>query len=215
MIRSGAVITGDIVNSTAMGSQATNRLATRLEELVKTSDAKLLSFYRGDSCQTYLADPTSAYSLALRLRTEAKLFENGEQVIETDLKISIGIGGIDTPVADINKAQGAAFVLSGRGLDQLDKKGRRIMIQCERPEFNVAMEAISLFTDYLFSKLTHKQAEVLQRLLHNQTQIETAKELDKSQSTVNRHAQSLGWGQLEELLKLYKECINQITKTNE
>ena len=210
----GAVITADIVNSTAMGSKAAGELRTILEQLINANQAKFISFYRGDSFQSYLVDPYPAYRLALILRTEAKLFENQLQNIQTDLKISIGIGSIETPVTQIKTAQGEAFLLSGRGLYELEKTGRRLIIRTGDEKVNTALEAISLFTDYLFEALTYKQAEVLQHLLNDRTQIETAKVLDKSQSTVNRHVQSLGWKQKEELLKLYNQSIQQITPIN-
>jgi hypothetical protein len=198
-----------------MGSQAAAELRSILEQTINANQAKFLSFYRGDSFQSYLVDPYPAYRLALILRTEAKLFENSlPNDTKTDLKISIGIGSIETPVTQIKTAQGEAFLLSGRGLDELEKAGRRLLIQTGDAKVNTALEAITLFTDYLFEALTYKQAEVLQHLLNNRNQIETAKILDKSQSTVNRHVQSLGWKQMEELLRLYNQSIQQITPLN-
>ena len=214
MIVLGAVITADIVNSTAMGSKAAGELRSVLEQLINANQAKFLSFYRGDSFQSYLVDPYPAYKLALRLRTAARIFENQLPDIKTDLKISIGIGSIETPVTQIKTAQGEAFLLSGRGLDELEKMGRRLIIRCGDEKVNTTLETISLFTDYLFDALTYKQAEVLQHLLNNRTQIETAKVLDKSQSTVSRHVQSLGWKQMEELLRLYNQSIQQTTPIN-
>ncbi len=214
MIVLGAVITADIVNSTAMGSKAAGELRSILEQLVNANQAKFLSFYRGDSFQSYLIDPYPAYKLALRLRTAARIFENQLPDIKTDLKISIGIGSIETPVTQIKTAQGEAFLLSGRGLDELEKMGRRLIIRCGDEKVNTTLETISLFTDYLFDALTYKQAEVLEHLLENRTQIDTAKILDKSQSTINRHVQSLGWKQMEELLRLYNQSIQQTTPIN-
>ena len=214
MIVLGAVITADIVNSTAMGSKAAGELRSVLEQLINANQEKFLSFYRGDSFQSYLVDPYPAYKLALRLRTAARIFENQLPDIKTDLKISIGIGSIETPVTQIKTAQGEAFLLSGRGLDELEKMGRRLIIRCGDEKVNTTLETISLFTDYLFDALTYKQAEVLQHLLNNRTQIETAKVLDKSQSTVSRHVQSLGWKQMEELLRLYNQSIQQTTPIN-
>lgn len=214
MVVLGAVITADIVNSTAMGSGAAGELRAILEQTINAKQAKFLSFYRGDSFQSYLVDPYPAYQLALILRTEAKLFERQLPDIKTDLKISIGIGSIETPVTQIKTAQGEAFVLSGRGLDELEKTGRKLVIRTSDEKGNTALEAISLFTDYLFDSITYKQAEVLQHLLNNRTQIDTAKILDKSQSTVNKHVQSLGWRQMEELLRLYNRTIQQTTLIN-
>ena len=98
MIVLGAVITADIVNSTAMGSKAAGELRSVLEQLINANQAKFLSFYRGDSFQSYLVDPYPAYKLALRLRTAARIFENQLPDIKTDLKISIKFFvGVDCP----------------------------------------------------------------------------------------------------------------------
>jgi hypothetical protein len=215
MIVYGAVITADIVNSSHLGKEDVNRLSDRLKELINANQAKFLSFYRGDSFQCYLVDPYPAYKLALKLRAETKMFLPGLPDIETDLKISLGIGGIDTPVKNINSAMGEAFILSGRGLDEIEKSGRKFSIRSENSSINIALETISLFTDYLFSDLTIKQAEVLQNLLNGCTQTEIARILKKSQSTINRHVQALGWSEMEHLLDIYQKCIQKITQPNE
>ncbi len=215
MIVYGAVITADIVNSSLLGKEDINRLADRLKELINANQAKFLSFYRGDSFQCYLVDPYPAYKLALQLRTETKMFLPGLSNIETDLRISLGIGGIDTPVKNISSAMGEAFILSGRGLDEIEKSGRKFNVRSENSSINIALETISLFTDYLFSDLTIKQAEVLQNLLNGCTQTEIARILKKSQSTINRHVQALGWSEMEHLLDIYQKCIQKITQPNE
>jgi len=214
MIISGAVITADIVNSSLLPPGSVKWLADRLKELINSNNAKFLSFYRGDSFQSYLVDPYPAYRLALRMRTEAKLFQKEFPDIELDLKISLGIGGIDTPVTSISSAMGEAFILSGRGLDKLEKSGARFIMSSENQSVNIALETISTFTDYLFNQLTSKQAEVLQHLLNGSNQVEISKILNKSQSTINRHVQALGWGEMEHLLDLYHQCIQKLTQPN-
>lgn len=214
MIISGAVITADIVNSSLLPTGSVKWLADRLKELINSNNAKFLSFYRGDSFQSYLVDPYPAYKLAIRMRTEAKLFQKEFPDIELDLKISLGIGGIDTPVTSISSAMGEAFIISGRGLDNFEKTGERFIMKSENNEINIALETISLVTDYLFRDLTTRQAEVLQFLLADYKQIEIAKKIKKSQSTINRHVQALGWSEMEHLLDLYHQCIQKITQPN-
>lgn len=214
MIISGAVITADIVNSSLLDKDSVNRLSEWLKELINANQAKFLSFYRGDSFQSYIVDPYPAYKLALQMRTVAVLSRIESPEIETDLKISVGIGGIDTPVKNINSAMGEAFILSGRGLDELEKSGARFIVKSEDQSVNIALETISAFTDYLFTHLTSKQAEVLQHLLNGSNQVEISKILKKSQSTINRHVQALGWNEMEHLLDLYHQCIQKLTQPN-
>jgi hypothetical protein len=203
-----AVITADIVNS---GPSWVQELTRRLEQTIYAGQANAkVFFYRGDSFQSYLPDPFSAYRMALRIRTEARLFEKDRPEILTDVRISIGVGAVEMPVTQLATAQGEAFVLSGRGFDELLKTDKRLMIHCGDAKINTALQSISLFTDYLFQSLTIKQAEVLGHLLNQRTQIETARLLHKSQSTINRHVQSMGWKQVEELMGLYEQSIQLI-----
>ncbi len=63
------------------------------------------------------------------------------------------------------------------------------------------------FIDYLFQRLTYKQAAVVWELLMDRTQIETAKRLKKSQATIHKHVQSAGWREIEKLLTDYKNLV--------
>lgn len=210
MANLSTVLTADIVNSEPSWAK---ELGKRLEQSIyATQAAAKVFFYRGDSFQAYLPDPYSTYRLALLLRTEAILFEKDRPDVHTDVRICIGIGSVELPVTTLATAQGEAFVLSGRGLDEISKTERRLMMQCPDASSNISLQSISLFTDYLFRSLTMKQAEVLENLLNHRTQIETAKWLKKSQSTVNKHVQSMGWKQIEELMELYEKSIQLINR---
>ena len=206
------VITADIVNSEPSWGK---ELGKRLEQTIYANQptAKVF-FYRGDSFQSYLPDPFSTYRVALKLRTAAKLFEKDRPEIQTDVRISIGIGTVELPITQLATAQGEAFVLSGRGFDKLATSEKCLDMQCGDARTNNTLKAISLFTDYLFQALTMKQAEVLEHLLNYRTQVETAKLLKKSQSTVNRHVQSMGWKQIEGLLDLYEQSIQLLNSNN-
>lgn len=205
-----AVLTADIVRSTSMTPAALQSLSDRLRNFPDPASGQLLYFYRGDSFQLFLKDPRQAFRTALMLRTEARHSAGDDPEDRTDLRISIGIGGTESPLTELNTARGEAFLLSGRGLDALGKTDRRMTMATGSRLVNTALAAISLFTDHLFERLTGKQAEVLQHLLRQRTQLETADILGRSQSTINRHLRSLGWRDLEQLLQLYDEIMDQM-----
>ena len=69
---------------------------------------------------------------------------------------------------------------------------------------------LSQFVDYLFQRLTVKQAAVVFELLMKRTQIETAKKLKKTQATINKHTQAAGWREIENLLEDFENCIQLI-----
>lgn len=205
------VITADIVNSEPSWAK---ELGKRLEQTIyATQPAAKVFFYRGDSFQSYLPDPISTFRLALKLRTQAKLFEKDRPEVRTDVRMSIGIGTVELPITQLATAEGEAFVISGRSFDKIVKNDIRMHMQCRDDKTNVTLQSISMFTDYLFQSLTMKQAEVLEHLLNHRTQMETARLLNKSQSTVNRHVQSMGWKQMEELIVLFEKSL-QLLNTN-
>lgn len=210
----GAVITADIVNSSLLENKDFNVLTRKLKSLISKGKG-IFHFYRGDSFQCYLTDPYSAYRLALKLRSLTKSSENEAAQSETDLKISLGIGTIETPVIRISEAMGEAFIISGRELDNLETQGRRFIARSGDSKINIALDTISLFTDYLYKGLTLKQSEVLLLLLNGKTQQQIAGTLKKSQSTINRHVQALGWNEFEQLLSGYDKCVIKLLKNEQ
>lgn len=212
MLNISTVITADIVNSEPSWGK---ELGKRLEQTIYANQpAAKVFFYRGDSFQSYLPDPVSTFRLVLKLRTQAKLFEKDRPEVKTDVRMSIGIGAVELPITQLATAEGEAFVISGRSFDALVKGEKRMHLQSSDNKINLTLQSISLFTDYLFQSLTMKQAEVLEQLLNHRTQTETAKWLKKSQSTVNRHVQSMGWRQMEELIDLYEKSIQLLNRNH-
>ena len=94
--------------------------------------------------------------------------------------------------------------------DQLAKE--RLVIICDEKNkaVNLGMKVLSQFVDYIFQRLTVKQAAVVFELLMKRTQIETAKKLKKTQATINKHTQAAGWQELEKLLKDYENLVQLI-----
>lgn len=203
-----AVITADIVNSTRLTKPDEKKLLTALTQIFQ--DYKL-EFYRGDSFQVYLKTPLEAFQLTLRARTMAmKLLPSASDHV-FDVRASIGVGTVDHPVKSLKIASGEAFILSGRAFDEM-KPEQRLLIQCTEHEkaVNEGFKIIGHFTDYLFRHLTAKQAAVVFELLLGFTQIDIAKRLKKSQSTINKHTQAAGWPEIERLITEYQNLIQLI-----
>jgi hypothetical protein len=201
-----AVITADIVNSTQLPKANYKKLLKNLELLFGEYQYE---FFRGDSFQVFLKSPGEALAVLLKARTAAiRLSENTSS---SDIRASIGIGTVKLPVKSIQTAIGDVFVLSGRAFDKLEKEERLSIVSDERNKaVNIGLVVISQFIDYLFQRLTFKQAAVVYELLMNRTQTETALRLQKSQATINKHTQAAGWPELEKLLAEYKDLISLI-----
>ncbi len=194
-----AVITADIVNFSLLPLGKGKNLVTQISTILKDYT---FEFYRGDSLQVYCKDALVALDLVCKIRTTARNINAIH-----DIRASIGIGKVNTPIKNIKTASGEAFVLSGRAFDQLNDQHLQIISADEMA--NTSLHLISRFCDYLFKKMTSKQAEVILKLLEGKTQTETADKLMKSQSTINKHAKSAEWSEIENLLALYKETIIQ------
>ena len=210
-----AVLTGDVVGSSRLPDAVFVDLAARVEAMALAMEGvEFNGFYKGnDGFQCRIPDAAHGLRLALRMRTAAiGIGVDGEGVPLTDLRISIGVGPLAEAGPSGGRTLGAAWVLSGRGLESLKRGDRRLWVEGKDMRTNLAFEGVSRFADFILSKLTVKQAEVLELLLEGKTQTEVAQRLSKSQSTVSSHVQAMGWRELEATLRLYSEAVAKTDK---
>lgn len=199
-----AVITADIVNSTKLSRTEYKKL---LKNLTAVFQEYQHEFFRGDSFQVFVKSPEEALRILLQTRVTAMKL-SGLSLATADVRASIAIGSVKLPVKSFQTASGDVFILSGRAFDKMAKEQRTIIVTGEKNKaVNLGLKVVSQFIDYLFQRLTFKQAAVVYELLMNKTQIETAKRLKKSQATIHKHAQAAGWPQIENLLADYKNLI--------
>lgn len=200
----GAVITADIVNSTQLSKAEYKKLTKNLTAVFGEHQYE---FFRGDSFQVFVKSPDKALQVLLQARVTAMKL-SGSSMPVADIRASIGIGSVKLPVKSFQTTTGDVFILSGRAFDKMTKDERTIIICDEKNKaVNLGLKVVSQFIDYLFQRLTFKQAAVVYELLLERTQIETAKRLKKSQATIHKHTQSAGWPQIENLLADYKNLI--------
>lgn len=201
-----AVLTGDIVNSTAMSTARERTLVTRLKQALPASQT---SFYRGDSFQVFLKETEGSLRTALICRTMAISLTEGD-VVRGDVRIGIGVGEVKLPVKMPEAAQGDAFVLSGRGLDEIEETEEHLSIKSGHAVADIGFEVIANYLDAIYRNMTAKQAVVLLGLLQGQTQQHIALKIKKSQSTVSQLSNAGRWPEIERLLQQFEMLINQI-----
>jgi hypothetical protein len=203
-----AVITADIVNSSMLGKRALNELFKSLEKVFHKSGIRF-GFYLGDSfyalCDAHTALKTTCLLRTLAIGASEAKGENG-----VDIRMAIGIGKVEEPVKDLNIAKGEAFVLSGREINRMGKEGSRLSIRCNDTAADAGMAAIALFADHILRKISIKQSRVIHELLQGSTQVEVARKLRKSQSTVNKQANAASWKELTRLLQLYEKLAGEL-----
>jgi hypothetical protein len=198
-----AVITADIVNSTFLVPGAAKKLNDRLIQVIGSYKYE---FFRGDSFQVFIKDPQQALKIVLQIRGEARKFS-----LIHDIRSSIGIGEVNPYLKKLSTSTDEAFVLSGRAFDKLAKSEKRLAIISHDEKANHGFSVIASYVDYILRTLTEKQSEVLVELFKSDTQLEVAKKLKKSQSTIHKHAQSTGWHQIVGLLDDYSSLVSTIT----
>ena len=196
-----AIITADIVNSTKLSPAEQKSLNTLLIAII---GGHKYEFYRGDSYQVYVKDPALALLVVLQTRAAARKVS-----MDCDIRSSIGIGEVNPHMRKLSSATGEAFVLSGRAFDRISKGDERLVIDTTAVSAKPAVRIISLFVDYLFGKMTSKQAEVITNVLAGRTQAGAATKLKKSQSTINRHLHAAGWNEISKLLSEYELAVRE------
>jgi Helix-turn-helix len=204
-----AVLTGDIVNSTQLAPVMEIMLQERIIRAFYTYKTE---FYRGDSFQTYMKDPTGALRAALLVRSVTiSLTATEDELVLSDIRVSVGIGPVITPVRAPGTAKGAAFLLSGRGLDEIQKTEQRLLIVSDHPMANIGFEVMADYLDVIYRGMTTKQAAAIALLLGGDTQQDVATKLGKSKSTISQLVTAGRWPEIEKILKQFENLIKQLT----
>ncbi len=199
-----AVLTGDIVNSTRLNAIKEKKLTNALKDIFLQHK---IEFFRGDSFQAYVKDPSLALRLSLLARAAAiKLSKDNEKIL-TDIRISIGIGKVDSQVRALTTAKGEAFLLSGRKFDEISKLPQRLAISSVNPLANLGLQVIADYVNAIFDEMTGKQAEVIYELLNHKTQKEVARKLKKTKSTIHQRVVSARWPEIEKLMAQFEDIL--------
>ena len=204
----GAVLTGDIVNSTKLLLTQEARLNKALGKFL---GKHLHEFYRGDSFQVYLNKPAEALRMALQCRALAiEVTGNEETEVVSDIRVSIGVGRVNLPIRQLGIAKGEAFLLSGRRFDELQQSEQRLAISSGVPLADIGFQVMADYLDSIFLGMTAKQARVIVGLLSGTTQQQLAETLKKSKSTISQLASAGRWPEIERVLEQYELLINQM-----
>lgn len=224
-----AVITGDVVQSTKLAPDERSILVKAIKRTLKQWDNEFgmqSELYRGDSFQCLIHDPKYALRMALLIRTYIRSLnpteafdiykrENPDPLKSAlytkwmfDARLAIGIGEVDDPLEEVKISDGEAFQLSGRELDEI-KNGRQMMaIKTNDNNAREVATEVELL-DFIISKATALQCEVVNLKLLGNTEINIAKELKINQSAVNQRSISAGWNAINNAVKRFEEIYQQ------
>ena len=152
-----AVLTGDLVDSSQVPTARYDALLYGLDQCLRQVCDKFngsYNIYRGDAFQLLLRQPHQALHSSLLIRLALK-------TLQSDARISIGLGQVENLRQDIKSATGEAFTLSGQGLESMGNQ-QRMRIASSSEEFQFHMALLLRFADLLISGITSRQAQALQ-----------------------------------------------------
>lgn len=204
-----AVLTGDIVRSTALSQLMYDdllyRLNSQLTLICNNHPSNQFAITRGDSFQVILHDPEHAAKYALLIRTSLK-----SRCIDYDCRISIGIGRDPVIRQSIGHSTGDAFTLSGRTLDEM--KTHTLKISTLDNQFNEHFHLLTEYVDQQVATMTERQCAIAYLLLTKDkplTQGEIADKLGANRVSINRSIKSANITLIEDYIILFAKKITE------
>jgi len=208
-----AVITGDVVASSALPAAGRQRLLRVMEEssrvLRKALGAAVpldVDVFRGDSWQVYLADPVPAlraallFRAALRARMESHRF---------DTRLAIGIGTADIiPRVRASQGGGEAFRASGLALDGMKK--RRMAVAFPSADAEGPLDVLVHLLDAIAVHWSDRQARAVVGALQGWTQKRIAASWGSrgiTQQAAALHLEAAGWHAVRRGLEEFERVV--------
>lgn len=200
-----AVLTGDLIGSTAAGSEATDRtmkiLSSTQGHISKLAgESTRFTRYRGDGWQSFLYSPQFALEASLLITA---VLRGTAGCLMT--RISVGLGTLDRLGAtSLETASGQAFVESGMGLDKMPRS-KHFAIN-GAPYVRDWHRAIFDLVEWQSGRWSREQAEaVALTLMHNWPQEDLAKLIGVSRQALNARLRSAGRSALDEALHAFSQ----------
>ena len=195
-----AVLTGDLINSTALSAFQVDAAMTRLDAATREASGwanGAITGFRtrgGDGWQAALSAPEFALRLALIMTAQLRHTEDG---IATRVAIATGTGTLPDD-GDTNRAHGPAFVASGRLLEGLDKQVRIAHAS------GGTMAAATRLADHIAQGWTQAQARAMAEALvpGAPPRATIAEHLGITRQAVNQALWSGGFPAIDEALSL-------------
>lgn len=169
-----------------------------------------MRFFRGDSFQLKVTEPTKALQTALAIRAiirANKFAGNNEQ---WDARLAIGIGTLDYETDSLSTSDGEAYRLSGRGLDLIGRA--RLHIETPWEEVNNELIVSTLFADDIVTRWTPSQSRIMfEKLVKNNSQEDIGNILGVSRQMVSKTLKVAKDALISVYIKRFKELINERT----
>jgi hypothetical protein len=206
-----AVLTGDIVQSSRLRPRqldSVRRSLSRAVDVARGWQAGLVKgepeFFRGDAWQLLLADPAMAMRVAILIR--ASLVAGGL----ADSRVAVGLGEVERISSGrISLSTGPAFVLAGRGLDEMTRYSRMtIGIPESAGRLSGWVSVAGHLCDSLIGQWTRRQAEMVRAAIDprepDYEKIGRALRPAVSKQAVAKGLGGANWHSIREALRLFE-----------
>lgn len=225
-----AVITGDIIHSTKLSSEAKAKLFVKIKNYLNALSKEFgikTEMYRGDSFQCFIEHPINSLRISLLIKTYIRslnpseiytiskkaLFSKTNQTVLTtfvlDARIALGIGENEHIRNTLANSDGMAFYLSGRLLDNIKNTKQHLAIESD-DKFVDEWETECILLDEIIRKTTALQCKVINLKLKGFTETQIANKLNIGQSAVNQRSNNGGWRAIETMVDRFENVYNLV-----
>ncbi len=202
-----AVLTGDVIGSTSLTEPQFDRLLQELnvqcDWIVAQHQGNAFELMRGDGFQILVFDYANAAKYALLIRMALKAKDSA-----FDCRICIGFGTFSRLRDKLGTSSGQAFMLSGRGLDNM--KTARLLLAGDNANFVQTLDLLTQFADHQITQLTERQSAIGYLKLRHPTwrQSDIAYQLEANRVSITR---SIKTARLD-LIEQYANFLHQQIK---
>lgn len=193
-----AIITGDVVSSTAIaGNSWIDQMQAVLE--IRGVEDRDWTIFGGDSFQLKLNDPSTSIKQAIFLYAELY----GKYGIQ--LRQSIGIGDLEYNSGKLATSNGSAFRYSGRGLNKIGKN--KITVVSGSKDFDLLAKTMLVLAEKIMEDWTSRMAFIFYTKMNHpdKTQKELAEILDVRQSVISESLSRSAYREIEGMLNYLKQ----------
>lgn len=199
------VLTGDITRSQSYSDEELRHILAALEQHLMNYATRYgghFDIYRGDAFQLAVDEPQYSMHIAIGLRLALKAHTSN-----VDVRISVAVGEGNFRPQEVKTGTGEAFVLSGRGLDDI-KPYHLAFFSSDGPLEN-KVQLLTRFADAHVSALTQIQSETLLAYLDasDKSHENIAAILNKNRSNVSRILNASNYKLVAEYLAYMTQAI--------
>ena len=202
VIHNAAVLTGDVIASSRIGSNRRKKLLKTMEEAMQKAINLLPDLkpevFQGDSFQGYTIKKTAE---ALRATICIIMYMASEGF---GIRVSIGLGDISFDSGHSLTSDGTAFNASGRNLEGLKKKDLILAIGTGNDELQKEWDVHNATLNFLLKRCTTLQAAALLQMLEKKTQHQAATNLKVKQPAIQQRLQAAGWPVIQTILTRFE-----------